>query len=66
MIPQPVGHILMTADTVGGVWTYAMELARGLADHGVQVSLATMGGHLSPDQWADARSLSNLQVYESN
>ena len=35
--------VLMTADTVGGVWTYAVELARGLADRGVEVALATMG-----------------------
>src|SRR5205085_1829463 len=26
------GRILMTTDTVGGVWTYATTLARGLAD----------------------------------
>jgi glycogen synthase len=33
----------MTADTVGGVWTYALELADALAPHGVEVELATMG-----------------------
>ena len=33
----------MTADTVGGVWTYAVELAHALRPHGVEVHLATMG-----------------------
>ena len=36
-------RILMTADTIGGVWSYALELAQGLARHGVEVALATMG-----------------------
>ena len=36
-------RVLMTADTVGGVWTYALDLARALAPHGVSVALATMG-----------------------
>lgn len=34
----------MTADTAGGVWTYAIELARALERHGVEIVLATMGG----------------------
>jgi glycosyltransferase involved in cell wall biosynthesis len=36
-------RILMTADTVGGVWTYALDLADALAPHGIEVELATMG-----------------------
>lgn len=40
----------MTADTVGGVWTYAVELAAGLRRLGVRVALATMGGPASPGQ----------------
>ncbi|MBZ4419424.1 glycosyltransferase family 4 protein [Myxococcus sp. RHSTA-1-4] len=55
----------MTADTVGGVWTYALELARALAPHGVEVTLATMGAPLSEAQWAQARALPNLAVEES-
>lgn len=35
--------LLMTADAVGGVWSYALELARALAPGGVEVVLATMG-----------------------
>ena len=42
--------ILMTADAIGGVWTYALELVRALAPHGVEIALATMGGPVSPAQ----------------
>jgi glycogen(starch) synthase len=55
----------MTADTVGGVWTYSLELTRALAPHGVEVTLATMGAPLTPGQWEEARALSNLQVEQS-
>ncbi len=33
----------MTVDAVGGVWTYALDLARGLHDHGVETVLAVLG-----------------------
>ncbi len=36
-------HALVTADTIGGVWTYARELVTGLAQHGVKVTLVTFG-----------------------
>ena len=36
-------HALITADTVGGVWTYARELVAGLAHRGVQVTLVSFG-----------------------
>jgi len=36
-------HVLMTADAVGGVWQYATDLARALADGGWRVSLAVLG-----------------------
>jgi glycosyltransferase involved in cell wall biosynthesis len=55
----------MTADTVGGVWTYALDLARGLHVHGVQVDLATMGAPLSAHQAREAAALDNVVVHES-
>lgn len=55
----------MTADTVGGVWTYALELVAALAPFGVEVTLATMGGPLSADQRAAAARVGNLTVRES-
>jgi glycogen synthase len=36
-------RILMTADAVGGVWTYVLELTGALARRGVEVHVATMG-----------------------
>ncbi|AFE04221.1 group 1 glycosyl transferase [Corallococcus coralloides DSM 2259] len=55
----------MTADTVGGVWSYALELCRQLCSRGVRVELATMGAPLSPAQWREARALPGLTVHKS-
>jgi len=57
--------VLMTADTVGGVWTYAIELARGLAERGVEVALATMGDPLTDLQREKADRIPHLRVFES-
>ncbi len=63
--PQP-RTILMTADTIGGVWTYAVELARQLGPHHVSVALATMGDPLSKAQRAEADELPNLHLFQSH
>lgn len=57
--------VLMTADTVGGIWTYAVQLCRSLERHGVEVALATMGAPLSAPQHAVVRGLRNVTVHES-
>ncbi|HEX8471812.1 MAG TPA: glycosyltransferase family 4 protein [Brevundimonas sp.] len=36
-------RVLLTADSVGGVWTYALDLAAGLAAKGAEVIIAHMG-----------------------
>lgn len=36
-------HVLVTADTVGGVWTYARELTCGLLARGHKVTLVSFG-----------------------
>ena len=59
-------RILMTADTVGGVWTYALELTRALQPYDVEVLLAIMGPSLNASQQDDARSLPNLSLFKSN
>lgn len=59
-------RILMTADTVGGVWTYSVELARAIAPHGVHVALATMGGPLSESQRVDVEQTPNVELFESS
>jgi len=63
-VPLP-RKVMMTADTIGGVWTYAIELARGLAERGVDVALATMGGPLNGLQREKADRIPRLRVFES-
>jgi glycosyltransferase involved in cell wall biosynthesis len=58
-------RVLMTADTVGGVWTYVLELARALASHGVVVELATMGREPSAAQRAEAAAVPGLALHAS-
>lgn len=57
--------LLMTADTIGGVWTYALQLARHLRQWDVQVLLATMGSLPSPTQRDEAQSCGNVTLCAS-
>jgi glycogen synthase len=57
--------VLLTTDTVGGVWTYALELSRALAQHNVRVALAMMGGAPSAWQRAEVAPFANVVVFES-
>ena len=59
-------RVLMTADAVGGVWTYALELADALAGHGVGVTLAVMGSRLDVAQRRQAGASSLEAVHESD
>lgn len=36
-------HVLVTADTLGGVWTYTRELVTGLSQRGIKVTLLSFG-----------------------
>ena len=58
--------VLMTADAVGGVWTYALELADALEPHGVEVAIATMGPPPSPAQRADAGRTAATSLHVSS
>jgi glycogen synthase len=60
-----VRRILMTADTIGGVWLYSLELIRALEKRGLEVVLATMGAPLAADQRRALRCVSNVTLYES-
>lgn len=64
-LPVAPARVLLTADTVGGVWTYALELATQLAAQGTQVHLATMGAPVSAQQRLQARRVTGLQLHES-
>lgn len=55
----------MTADAVGGVWTYALELARALEPHGTEITLAVMGPGPSPDQRREAAQRPNVVLHHN-
>jgi glycogen synthase len=59
-------RLLMTADTIGGVWTYAVELCRSLSKKGFEIGLATMGQRLNSGQRRDAQMVRQLQIFESD
>ena len=58
--------VLLTTDTLGGVWTFALELTRVLARRDVDVALATMGRALDAAQRDEARRSGALALYASD
>lgn len=58
--------ILMTTDTVGGVWVYSLELCRTLEKYGVQVHLVAMGAWPAPAQQVEAEAIPNVTFYKSD
>jgi glycogen synthase len=62
----PARRLLMTTDTIGGVWSYALHLAEGLGRSGWSVALATMGAPLHEGQRAAAARVAGLSIYESD
>jgi glycogen synthase len=57
--------VLMTADTVGGVWQYAIDLAAAMVPHGMDVSLATMGRKPDGAQRVELRRSAFASVHAS-
>ncbi len=53
-------HILVTADTLGGVWTYTRELVTGLVRSGEQVTLVSFGDIPTAAQSLWMQGLTNL------
>lgn len=60
MRPAAPGLVLMTADTLGGIWSYAMDLAGGLARAGTRTLLATRGSSPSESQRSVAAAVPGL------
>jgi glycogen synthase len=54
--------VLMTADAVGGVWSYALELSAELSRRGAHVVLATMGPRPDAAQAAAAAAIPRLRL----
>jgi glycogen synthase len=55
-------RVLMTADAVGGVWHYALELARGLTTSDIEVVLAVLGHRPLPEQELAAEGMKGLTL----
>jgi len=59
-------RLMMTTDTVGGVWTFAANLSRGLAGAGFEVRLVTLGPRPSAAQRAMVRGLPGVSLTETD
>ena len=55
-------RVLMSADAVGGVWRYALDLAAGFAARGVSVVLAVLGPDPDAAQRREAERVPGLRV----
>src|SRR5437763_11870154 len=53
-------HVLITSDTVGGVWTYTQELVTGLVHRGHRVTLVSFGKLPLPHQTAWMQNLADV------
>lgn len=58
-------RLLMTADTVGGVWQYATDLAEALAPLGYETALAVLGPPPSAAQRGRAGAIAGLRLLET-
>lgn len=47
-------RVLITADCVGGIWRYAIDIGREMADRGAEVIVACLGPRPSPAQRTEA------------
>ncbi len=58
----PPRRVLMTADAMGGVWQYALDLSAGLSRGGSETLLAVMGDPPRPGQRAAAAAIPGLRL----
>lgn len=54
-------HVLVTADTLSGVWTYTRELVTGLVSRGIRVTLVSFGEIPLPQQTVWMENLHGLE-----
>lgn len=57
---SPPRRILLTIDCVGGVWRYGLDLARGLADLGIETVFAGFGPPPDREQRREAEALGDV------
>jgi glycosyltransferase involved in cell wall biosynthesis len=60
----PVQHVFATVDAVGGVWTYALDLAAAMAQRGIRTTLAVQGPAPSETQRSQATAIPDLELTE--
>lgn len=60
--PAAPRRILLVADCIGGVWQYSLELAAGLAAHGVETVLAVAGPRPDAARRAEAEAIPGLRL----
>jgi glycosyltransferase involved in cell wall biosynthesis len=61
-----IKSVLMTTDTVGGVWNYSVDLCKGLGDFNIEVCLVSMGKKPDLFQRKQVSRLSNVIFIETN
>lgn len=64
-VKEPISRVFMTADAVGGVWPYTIDLAEGLGAEGIETVLAVLGPAPSVAQLSALRRLSCVQLIET-
>lgn len=58
-------RILLTADPIGGVWSYALELCQALRPLHASIALVTLGRPLTAQQRAQLEAVDNVALYET-
>lgn len=55
-------RVFMTADAVGGVWQYALDLAQGLRAYDTETTLCVLGPPPRPEQQITARRIPGMKL----
>lgn len=55
-------HVLMTADALGGVWQYSLDLGEGLVRRGLSVTIAVLGPVPPAERIAAAEAASGCRI----
>jgi hypothetical protein len=57
--------VFITADAVGGVWQYSLDLAAGLAERGIEPIVAVSGPSPAAAQKAKVHAISGLHLIDT-
>ncbi|WP_336487268.1 glycosyltransferase family 4 protein [Methylobacterium nigriterrae] len=63
-MPAPLSglHVLLTTDAVGSIWTYTLDVARGLARRGSATTLAVVGPAPDADRAAEVQAIADCRL----